>query len=85
MAVIIGHRGTAHFLIARWATGRFAHGACVGALGLPLAIFHRRHDPVERHRHRHRLVGDRLLLAQHRFKVRPLRLPVDTQLFGQTI
>src|SRR4029450_12726278 len=24
MAIIIGHRGTAHLLIARWATGRFA-------------------------------------------------------------
>jgi hypothetical protein len=57
----------------------------VGALGLPLAILHWRPDPVERHRYRHRLVGDSFLWAQPRFKVRTLRLPVDTELLGQAI
>jgi hypothetical protein len=85
LAIILGPRGTAHLLRARWAPGRCARGACVGALGWPLALWPRRHAPGACHRPRHGLVGESCLVAQPCCKGRTVRLPVDTARLGQAI
>jgi hypothetical protein len=85
MAVIRGDRRTAYCLRACRATGRFAHGTRVGALGLALPILHRGPHPSKRYGHRHRLGGDRCLVASRRCTPGALRLPVATQRVGPPV
>ena len=51
----------------------------------PLRILHRNHHPIERHRHRHRLIGDFTPFAQRRLERLALPLLLPTQRLRQPV
>ena len=51
----------------------------------PLRVLHRNHHTIERHRHRHRLIGDFTPFAQRRLERLALPLPLPTQRLRQPV
>ena len=72
LGIVVRERRAPRLLVARRPIG-------------PLRVLHRDHHPIERHRHRHRLIGDFTPFAQRRLERLALPLPLPTQRLRQPV
>ena len=81
LGIVEAQRRTADLTIPRRPLGAFAIGALARPHRLTLTVLHRRHHPVERDAHRHRLVRHLELRSQIRLEGLALRFPALTEPF----